>query len=150
MTAFALREVREDDWEFWRWLHHVAERATIERQFGPWDEAVQDVFARKTWEDTEGERAVIMVDGIDAGWLHVKPKDGEIFLNQLILHPDYQNQGIGSAILEDLMMQAEDEGKILTLQTLLENSARLLYEKRGFKVVKKGETHWFMAWEPGQ
>lgn len=143
----SLRPVVAEDWEFWRKLHHVAERATIERQFG-WDEALQDNFARTTFEDDEGERAVIVVDGKDAGWWQVKPREGELFLNQLIVHPDYQGQGIGGGLLDGLMVRAKAEGRRVKLQTLLENTAKGMYEKRGFKVVGVVHTHWVMEWVP--
>lgn len=144
-----LREVVEADCAFWVALHHVAERATIERQFGPWDEALQDRLALETWKDTEGERRVIVVDGRDAGWWHVKPRGDSLFLNQLILHPDFQNRGIGSRLLKDLMGRAVREGKAVTLQTLLQNTAKGFYEKKGFRVTGRSDIHWLMRWEPG-
>jgi GNAT superfamily N-acetyltransferase len=143
---YTLRPVTPDDWAFWRDLHHAAERDTIVRQFGHWDEAVQDEFALVSWNDTEGERAVIVVDGIDAGWWQVKKRGDDYFLNQIILHPDFQKRGIGRALITDLIERARGERCGVTLQTLLQNTARQLYEKMGFEVSGQTETHWLMRW----
>lgn len=141
---YKLRPVTPDDWEFWRSLHHVAERDTIVRQFGPWDEALQDEFAREAFDDTGGERFV--VDGVDAGWWHLKTQGGDFYLHQLIL-PDFQKRGIGRALLTALIDRAKTEGRGLMLQTLLQNTARQLYEKMGFVVTGQGVTHWLMRWQ---
>ena len=143
---YHLRPVTSEDWAFWRDLHHVAEHDTVVRQFGHWDEAAQDEFALQSWQDTEGERAVVVVEGADAGWWHVKKQGGSYFLVQLILHPDFQKRGVGRALVQSLIERARQEGCGLELQTLLRNTARQLYEKMGFEVTGTTETHWKMTW----
>jgi ribosomal protein S18 acetylase RimI-like enzyme len=56
-------------------------------------------------------------------------------LARLATHPEYQRQGIGSALLNDLLTQLKQRGATrITVNTQQENQASIsLYEKFGFK-----------------
>ncbi len=56
-----------------------------------------------------------------------------------------QRNGFGSAIIADLISQAEITGLTLTLQVLKPNPAKRLYERLGFSVVGENTTHFQMA-----
>lgn len=55
------------------------------------------------------------------------------YLDKLFIHKDYQNQGIASAICNELE-QVVDENKIITHASI---TARPFFEKRGYKVIKE-------------
>ena len=58
--------------------------------------------------------------------------------------PEYQNRGVGSAVIRDVLAQAQAEGLPVGLQVLKVNPARRLYERLGFNVVGETATHYLM------
>jgi len=58
------------------------------------------------------------------------------FVDQLYVHPDYQNQGIGKALLDYARKRSPEHVWLYTLQINL--NARAFYEKNGFIAEKYG------------
>ncbi len=58
------------------------------------------------------------------------------FIDQLYVHPDYQNCGIGQALLEHAQRVSPEHVWLYTLQSNL--NARLFYEKNGFTAEQFG------------
>ncbi|MCH8057202.1 MAG: hypothetical protein IIB78_04955, partial [Proteobacteria bacterium] len=50
-----IRRARESDREFARQTHHAAYREVVERQFGPWDEVLQNSFFEADWNPATNE-----------------------------------------------------------------------------------------------
>jgi ribosomal protein S18 acetylase RimI-like enzyme len=88
-----------------------------------------------------------LIDGSDAGWLHVSESPDSIYLGQLYLTPALQNRGIGTAIMKELKDRATQAGKALTLDVLKNNRARSLYERLGFRMVGEPEYKLNMRWQ---
>lgn len=147
-VVFTLRAADDvEDWLFWLNLHHVAERETVVRQFGEWNETQQDGFARAAWDNRDGQRWIIEVEGQPVGFWHVVERENDVYVNNLVIHPDWQKKGIGRALLQQAKQRGEELERDVTLKTLFENTARGLYEKEGFKVEGSTATHWRMRWE---
>jgi ribosomal protein S18 acetylase RimI-like enzyme len=91
--------------------------------------------------------SIIVVDGLDAGWLHVIESADSIYLGQLYLAPSLQNRGIGTAIVRELRDKATQAGKAVTLDVMKNNRARSLYERLGFGVVGESEYKLKMRWQ---
>lgn len=67
-------------------------------------------------------------------------RDGlEWQLVQIQVAPELQGQGIGEALIRELIAEARDAGAALTLRVLHANPARRLYERLGFRVFEQGE-----------
>jgi ribosomal protein S18 acetylase RimI-like enzyme len=60
----------------------------------------------------------------------------EEFIDQLYVHPDYQNRGIGKALLDHARGLSPDHLWLYTLQ--INGNARLFYERQGFVAEKFG------------
>jgi ribosomal protein S18 acetylase RimI-like enzyme len=58
------------------------------------------------------------------------------FIDQLYVHPDYQNRGIGKALLEYARELSPEHVWLYTLQ--INTNARIFYEKNGFIAEKFG------------
>ncbi len=58
------------------------------------------------------------------------------FIDQLYIHPDYQRQGIGKALLDFARKQSPDHVWLYTLR--INVNARAFYEKNGFVAEKFG------------
>ena len=67
----------------------------------------------------------------------VKDEENSIFkLNKLYLNPDFQGEGFGKKLLNEVENQLKDlGGKILDLNVNRHNIARFFYEKLDFKII---------------
>ena len=86
--------------------------------------------------------------GQDAGGLQagIRPSDGDLFLANVYLLPEFQNRGVGSMVVRGLMAEARDLGVPLTLNVLRNNpDARRLYERLGLHMVGENEERFFMS-----
>lgn len=95
-------------------------------------------WTRESIGDPETELSVVEVDGRGAGRLRVSRTAGAVELNGIQLHPDVQNRGIGTAIINALQSEATRRGVPLRLKVGRDNpDARRLYDRLGF--TKTGE-----------
>lgn len=143
---YALRAVSQGDYDFLRALHHAALRDVVEQTWG-WDDEVQDRFFADHWNPAD--KQIIVVDGRDVGMLSLERRPDEWFLAGIMLLPEHQNQGLGTAVIRDVLSDARASGLPVTLQALKVNRARRLYEHLGFSTTGETETHLHMRAEPG-
>jgi ribosomal protein S18 acetylase RimI-like enzyme len=136
------RAATQSDREFVRKVHHAAYRDVVVRQFGSWDEKMQDDFFDKSWESQTHE--IIISSGLPAGYCSIERPAKSIFINDLVLLPAFQGKGIGSKILVDLMEEAKVKNVPIQLNVLKENQAQHLYQKLGFKNTGLTNTHFKM------
>jgi ribosomal protein S18 acetylase RimI-like enzyme len=125
-------------------IHVAAVRDYVEQTWG-WDDAQQYAFWREHWFP---EREAIDMDGELAGFLDLEERDDHLWIGNLELHPRFQGQGMGTAILRDILRDAASRGLDVRLQVLKVNPARRLYERLGFEVTGETQTHHQMAWHP--
>ena len=108
----------------------------------PWDEEVkrafltqqfeaQDAYYREHYTGTSYD--VILADGEPAGRLYVARWPDEIRIVDIALLPDFRGRGLGSALLADLIAEADDAGKPLSIHVEMNNPARPWYERLGFE-----------------
>jgi ribosomal protein S18 acetylase RimI-like enzyme len=67
-----------------------------------------------------------------------------LFLEEVLIYPEYQNQGFGTEIVQQLLAEAAKDGLPVRLQVLRENGARSLYDRLGFVQIGKTDTHLLM------
>src|SRR5690349_20442905 len=100
------RASTEADSGFARRVHHLAYREVAERQFGPWDEAVQDRFFESGWAAALHE--IIECDGTPVGYCSVVEMADHLEVRELVVAPEFQNRGIGSRVLEGVLAHARE------------------------------------------
>ena len=93
-----------------------------------------------------GGMQMIVVGGAVGGWLHVHENAETIELLQLYLVPAQQRRGIGTSILGALQARARAHRRPLRLNVLVNNPARGLYERLGFRVERSDAIKHYMAW----
>ena len=128
-----IRPAEAGDVEFARSAHHAAYRDVVERQFGPWDEAAQDKFFAADWDPRTAE--IILADGSLCGYCIVERRVDDIHARELVIHPDFQGQGIGSFLLRRLQDEARSRSVPVRLGTFHENRAVKLYARLGFREI---------------
>ena len=137
-----LRFATPDDKEFCRRVHHLAYRDVIVRQFGQWNETLQDSFFEKNWISSALQ--IIEFGGRAVGCFSRDIRHDDISINEIEVLPQYQSQGIGTQLLVQQLDEARRLRLPIHLQVLRENRARNLYERLGFKAYDKTETHLLM------
>lgn len=90
----------------------------------------------------------MLVDGQPAGRLYVARWDEEIRIVDIALLPGRRNGGIGTALLRDLMREAEAAGKPLTIHVERFNPALGLYLRLGFTAVEDKGVHLLLRSSP--
>jgi ribosomal protein S18 acetylase RimI-like enzyme len=58
--------------------------------------------------------------------------------------PDWQNRGLGTTIIQDVIDRLRAPGIPVRLQVLKVNPARRLYERLGFEIYDESDTHYLM------
>ena len=71
-------------------------------------------------------------------------EDNTFEIGNICIKPEYQNKGIGTAILKEIIF--ENKGKNIKLQVFKINErAFKLYEKMGFEKIDENKTHCIMV-----
>ena len=108
-----------------------------------WDDTVQANFFRQKFDPAK--RQVILLDGKPAGVLSVEEQADETFLALIEILPEYQGQGLGTAVIQHVITAALQHGRPVTLRVLKTNHpARRLYERLGFIITEETSTHYYM------
>lgn len=91
---------------------------------------------------------IIAVDGVDAGTLSWRVRDNDVYLTNVVLRLDFQNRGIGTAIVRSILDDAGLRGLPVRLQVLRSNPARRLYARLGFELEAETDHHHEMVAYP--
>ena len=139
------RPATSSDTEFARTTHHAAYRDVVSRQFGAWDEALQDRLFEEKWRPNQFE--IVLCDGNPCGFLSIEDRPDHISVSEIVIAPQFQRRGIGSRLFNKEMQRGREAKSPLRLQVLRENRAIELYRRLGFKECGSTETHICMIWE---
>ncbi|MGO9386740.1 MAG: GNAT family N-acetyltransferase [Methanobacterium sp.] len=60
-----------------------------------------------------------------------------VYIARLIVHPDYQNQGIGAKLIEDIEMSYPDFNRFELVTGYKSRKNIYFYQKMGYKIFKK-------------
>jgi ribosomal protein S18 acetylase RimI-like enzyme len=138
-----LRPATERDYPFVERLYIETMRPLLQK-LDAWDENEARVKFHGYYELNEVR--IIMVDGRDAGFLHVSEKSGEITLAQIHIEAPYRSRGIGGRLIRDLLRDARSSNKTVSLSVVRHNPAQALYERLGFCVIGEDDTKLHMQW----
>lgn len=144
MIHFSRRQCRADDYDFLRALHRVSMRAYVE-PIWDWDEDVQGQYFDEHFDPAVTQ--IISIKGQDIGVVSIERQENCLFLSNLQVLPEFQRQGIGTAIIEEMLDRARDLNLPAELRVLKNNPARRPYERLGFRVTGETATHFLMSTE---
>ncbi|MCA1622443.1 MAG: GNAT family N-acetyltransferase [Acidobacteria bacterium] len=137
----SFRKIEREDFEFlWR-LHNAALKDYVMRVWG-WDEERQRQLFRESFETKRAK--IIVFEGKDAGFLDAAERETETVLISIRLLPEFQNKGIGTKIIQEILEKSHAKNKLVRLQVLKINPAKKLYNRLGFKIFGETETHFLM------
>lgn len=70
------------------------------------------------------------------GFLHITDLGENVDIINLVVHPEFRNKKIASALLDYMLSEAENKTKVWTLEVSTKNKIAInLYKKFGFEVV---------------
>lgn len=141
-TSLSLRPIRAADRDALYVIHKAAMRLYVAQTYG-WDEADQ----RERWKHTAHDGVqVIERYGTLAGYLEVEQHDDHIEIRNIVIAPDAQGRGIGSALIGDIIARADARQVDVLLRVHKVNPrAHALYRRLGFVDTGETETHILMA-----
>jgi N-acetylglutamate synthase-like GNAT family acetyltransferase len=127
--------------EFSYQVKKEAEGEYITHMFG-WDEEIQRDFHAKAWQEQKPD--IITYDGKVIGTIAIIESEDCIEIGQFFILPDYQNKGIGTPLLKDILNKADSLCKNVKLKFLKNNPVKSLYVRNGFRVVDTSEILHYM------
>lgn len=144
---YSLKKVRPDETD---WLYELNRESFLDvvvRQFGHWDEAFQRQMFLSKWEQPRPAQ-IIQVGESRVGVVILEQLEDCNWLHEIQICPDYRGQGLGTALMRELLTNARSRSVPLRLQVLHANqSAKRLYERMGFVEIRRLENHYLMeAW----
>lgn len=128
-------------------LRRTVYQDLFQATWGGWDEArharhFADCIRR-------GHVSIIEVDGVRVGMVQLFEEPSSVEVGEIQVQTSYQNRGIGTRVLSDIIANAHRHGKCVRLEVGLKNDkAFRLYERLGFRRVAQSETHHHMECEP--
>ena len=94
------------------------------------------------------EHSIILVGNRPMGRIMVFRSEREFVLVDVALLPDARSMGIGTALIADLLTEAERAGKPVSLHVAKDNRARRLYERLGFETLEDTGMYFKMESRP--
>jgi ribosomal protein S18 acetylase RimI-like enzyme len=91
---------------------------------------------------------VVLVDGEPAGRLLVHRGAREIRIVDIAILPAFRGRGAGTELLEELMDEAIEMDKRMSIHVERENRALSLYERLGFAPAGETDVYLRMEWDP--
>lgn len=108
-----------------------------------WDEEKQREIIHNEMDAHLSDMNIIRYDFEDVGlFTYYEDENKDIFIDMIALMPKARNRGIGSNLLQYLIVN--NSNKRLYLRTYKENPARQLYIRKGFVKYDETDTHWWM------
>lgn len=137
------RQATKADEEFLWELHRAAFMKYVDETWG-WDDDRQKAYFESGFDPENLQ--IVRYRGQDVGVLALETRGGGMHLSRVAILPAYQNKGIGTVVIKQVLDRAVEEGCPVTAQVLKVNPAKSLYEWLGFEVVGETVTHFILAW----
>ncbi len=142
MDNLKLRQATPEDNQFAYRVKKAAFKKYVEKVWG-WKEDEQRRLHRRRF--AAHNFRVIQISGVDVGIVTLVQQPDCLKVNQLFILPEYQNKGIGAACMNLIIQDASALKLPVRLQVLKVNKrAFAFFEKLGFKIVSKIDTHIMM------
>src|SRR5436305_3441623 len=142
--ALSLKKVTSADEEFLLSIYASTREAELAQ--ATWADGQKEAFLKWQFEMQrqqyearfpDSEYKVIEVDNQPAGRVWVGENENEIRLLDIALLPEFQNRGVGTLLLRELIDEARRSQKPLRHMVFMLNSdAHRFYERLGFKMIE--------------
>ncbi len=146
MEGFKFRKTQATDSEFVFAVKKAAFREYVE-QIWDWDDTYQKELHNRRFASQD--LRIIQFNATDVGFLSTSSTPDRLKVDQIYILPEYQGRGIGAACMRDIIDDANQEQKPVTLQVLKINTrATAFYQRLGFTIVDENSIHFQMKRHP--
>lgn len=140
---YSFRDCTLEDYDLLFRLKEENFKSYIEECWG-WDTEDQHRRLKEDLELNINHKKIIVVNDISVGVYSVGIIDGDFFIEEINILKEYQNNKIGSRILNEQLAENASNGIVTKLRVFKKNPAKKLYERLGFRIFKEIETHYYM------
>lgn len=121
----------------------------------PWTAEQKQQFVRLQFEAQKSHYAaehplaahtVICIDGEPAGRLYLDRSNEHFHILDITLLPEHRNKGAGSLLLGQLMAEARQAGKPVSIFVETFNPSLRLFQRLGFAPLRQEGFHLLMQW----
>lgn len=129
-------------------LRRDAYRDLFEATWGHWDEARHRRHFSKSWR--AGHISIIEVGERPVGMIQLIESPESLEIAEIQIHPEHQSRGLGARVVSDVIDNARNSEKPVSLYLGLKNFRALkLYARLGFEETARSGTHIFMEYRHG-
>jgi ribosomal protein S18 acetylase RimI-like enzyme len=143
-VAITLRDTLDEDEAFLREVYACAR--ALELSLVPWNDEQREAFLRMQFDAQhsyyhsqypEAGYKIILQDAEPVGRIYVNRTEADIRILDITILSAYQNRGIGSSLMRDLVAEGSLTGKSVSVWVEHFNPSRLLFERLGFSKVQE-------------
>lgn len=123
----------------------------------PWSDQEKDDFLRFQFDAQhkyymqqfpKAAFDLVLLGGEPIGRLYIDRREDEIRLIDIALLPESRGQGLGGAIMQDILAEGEEAGKLVRIHVEHNNPAMRLYLRLGFEKIEEQGVYHLMEWTP--
>src|SRR5579862_6471464 len=126
----SFRPARTQDFDYCESLYFAAVKRTIEEL--NLNMVAHIASFRQRWDWTQVR--IITMDSADIGWLQSTTRGEAFFLAQLFVDAPWRRRGVGTEVMNRLIVEAARAGQAVTLGVVKTNPALRLYQRLGFRI----------------
>ncbi|MFX1456251.1 MAG: GNAT family N-acetyltransferase [Promethearchaeota archaeon] len=140
-----LRQANSDDFNFLYKLKKKTLKEYISKTWG-WDEEWQQNYFSQNFNPEVLK--IIVKSEEEIGCISIIEEENRYILSLIEILPQFQNKGIGTRLINELLSNAIKQNKAVYLQVLKTNEkAQKLYKKLGFSIESTKDTHYEMVYK---
>ena len=143
-----LRPVQESDDEFLLKVYGSTREQELAQV--PWTAEQKQQFVRMQWEAQKNHYAaqhptasheIICIEGIAAGRLYLDRSGEKFHILDITILPEHRNRGAGSFLLNQIMAEAKEAGKPVSIYVETFNPSLRLFQRLGFTPIQQEGFH---------
>ena len=147
----SFKDVEEKDQEFIEKVYRSTREEELSLTGWPEDQKKRFIIMQSIAQLVDYKRnykgasyRIILYKNVHAGRLYLWETNGEIWIIDISLLPEFRGKGIGRKILTEIIESSRKKNKTVALHVAFGNPARKLYERLGFENVSVTATHDYM------
>lgn len=154
-TNIALRPVTEADDKFVFSAYASTRAEELARV--PWPQEQKDAFLQMQFaaqkrhyaaEYPQANHDLILANGVPAGRVYLDRSGDEFHILDITVLPQHRNAGIGSWLLRQVLEEAGQAKKPVTIYVENFNPSLRLFERLGFRKAEENGFQFLMRWQP--
>ena len=138
------RKCKYSDADYILKLKELCIKWYIEIIYG-WNTEVQREKTIHELQKHKDDMRILIKDGKDIGVTTFYEENNQYVVGLIMIHPEYQGEGLGSKIIKEYIDLAKKSNKKIKIKVYKENPAKRIYERLGFKIYNEDDTHLYLS-----